>query len=252
MIIAALGDTHAPYQDDKAVDLACQILEAVKPDEVVHLSDGVDFYALSSFDRDPDRVLQLQDELDTGYEVHKRLASAAPDAEWYYCGGGNHERRLYRYLTKHPEMYGLRALRLDKLLRLDDLGWSTGEDGKEFLGRRLQLTHGEHYSKNAGWGVKRELEDRAYQQSVVMGHTHKIGKTTRRGPRLCVGGWEIGCLCTLEPEYRRNANWQQGMAIITTTDILGLHHFAVEPLEFVGRGKGARRVIFRGNEFVAK
>jgi len=251
VIIAALGDTHAPYQDDLAVDLACQILEAAKPDEVVHLSDGVDFYALSSFSRDPDRVLQLQDELDVGYEVHKRLASAAPAAEWYYCGDGNHERRLYRYLTKHPEMYGLRALRLDKLLRLDDLGWLTGEDGKEFLSRRLQLTHGEHASKHAGWGVKRELEKRLFQQSVVMGHTHKVGAYTARGPRLCVGGWEVGCLCTLDPDWQRNANWMQGMAIIITTETAGVHHFGVEQVTFSGRGK-VRRAFFRGNEFVAK
>ena len=250
MIIACFGDIHAPYQDDRAVDLACQILQATKPDEVVHLSDGIDFYALSSFDRDPDRVLRLQDELDVGYEVHKRLHSAAPDAQWFYCDDGNHERRLWRYLTRHPELFHLDALRLDRLLRLDDLGWTLAHEGREYLGKRLQLTHGEHASKHAGWGVKRELERRLFQQSVVMGHTHKVGTYTARGPRLCVGGWEIGCLCTLDPEWQRNANWMQGMAIITTTEAPGVHHFTVEPVVFSGTGN-KRRTIFRGREYEA-
>ena len=84
-----------------------------------------------------------------------------------------------------------------------------------------------------------------------MGHTHKIGQITARGPRLMVAGWEIGCLCTLEPDYRPNANWQQGLAVITLSEQSSVHAFSVEQVTFTGRGR-VRRAYFRGNEFVVK
>lgn len=245
--IANIGDTHSPYHDQYAVELACVLLEAIKPDEVIHHADGIDFYALSSFDRDPDRVLMLQDELDRAYAVNKQLNSAALEAEWYYLADGNHERRLWRYLTRHPEIAGLEVLKLSNLLRLDDLGWAL-VDEIEYLARRLVCIHGQKVSKHAGWGVKGELEKRFFQQSVVMGHTHKIGTYTARGPRLAVGGWEIGCLCTLEPDWQRNANWMQGMAVTTISETPNVHHFSVEPIVFSGTGK-TRRAFFRGNEY---
>jgi len=240
---------HAPYQDDYAVDLACLIMQDVEPDEAIHAGDGCDFYALSYFDRDPNRVTGLQAELDTAHSVHKRLKDAAPAATWTYLEG-NHERRLWRYLTRHPEVYNLRALALESLLQLDDLGMARAED-REYLGKRLVVTHGDKWSKHAGWGVKKELERRFFQQSVVMGHTHKIGSYTARGPRLMVGGWEIGCLCTLDPDWQQNANWQQGIAIVTTSDAASVHHFSVEQVVFSGSGK-TRRAIFRGKEYVSK
>ena len=193
--VVALGDVHAPYQDDRAIALACKLLEAVNPQWVVHLADGIDFYQLSSFDKEPDRLLQLQDDLDVAYSVNKTLNSAAPDAAWFYLNDGNHEKRLWRYLCRHPEIAQLAVLDLANLLRLDDLHWTLSEPVC-YLGSRLELTHGESYSKHAGWGAKKELERRFFQQSVLMGHTHKVGQYTARGPRHVVAGWEVGCLCT--------------------------------------------------------
>ena len=248
--IVALGDVHAPYHDGRAIELACGLLVAVKPDVVIHLADGIDFYQLSSFDKEPDRVLELQDDLDQAYAVNKTLLSAAPAAEWLYLDNGNHERRLWRYLTRHPEIAGLEVLNLANLLRLSDLRWELVPE-YEVLAKRLVLTHGESYSKHAGWGAKKELEKRYYQQSVVMGHTHKIGSITARGPRLMVAGWEVGCLCTLEPDYRANPNWQQGLAVITLSEQSNVHSFAVEQITFTGTGR-IRRAFFRGQEFVVK
>lgn len=248
--ILALGDIHSPYHDPRAVELACRLLEAIQPEVVIHLADGVDFYQLSTFDRDPDRLLQLQDDLDKAYSVHKDLALSAPEADWLYLDNGNHERRLWRYLTRHPEIAGLEVLSLASLLRFGELGWTLVPE-YEALAKRLVFTHGEAYSKHAGWGAKKELEKRYYQQSVIMGHTHKIGQITARGPRLMVAGWEIGCLCTLEPDYRTNANWQQGLAVVTLSEQPSTHAFSVEQVTFTGTGR-ARRAFFRGNEYVVK
>jgi len=250
-VTVSIADVHAPFQDDRAVELACIVIQALQPDRVVHHADGVDFYQLSSFDKDPDRTTRLQDDLDTAYRVNETLNSAAPEAEWLYLNDGNHERRLWRYLARNPELFQLEVLRLDNLLRLDKLGWRLVEP-VEMLEKRLLFVHGERASKHAGWSVKAELERRWYQQSILMGHSHKIGCYTARGPRQAVGGWEVGCLCTLEPEYMRNPNWMQGLAVVTSSNAPDSNHtFSVEQVVFTGTER-SRRCFFRGKEFVAR
>lgn len=245
-----IGDLHCPYQDDRAVDIVCQVAQDLRPDEVVDHSDGVDFYQLSPFSKDPARQDELQDDLDVAYAVRKTLTTAIPGARWILLAGGNHEDRLARYLASQAqELHGLRALELTGLLRLDDLGWEMGPAEQEYLAGRLVAIHGERYSKHAGWGAKKELELRFFQQSVMMGHTHKIGSYTATGPRHTVGGWEIGCLC--QCHYNKHPNWQLGFAVLTTSEQPRTHTFAVEQVQIVGSGN-IRRAIFRGKEYVAK
>lgn len=249
--IAIVADTHAPYQDGRAIELACKIIQDFQPDELVHLADGIDFYALSTFSRDPGRVLGLQDEVDQAYAVNVTLASACLEAEHVYLDSGNHEKRLSVYLRKHPEMHGLDVLDLKKLLRLEESGWQMGKPEREYLGGRLVLMHGHRVSKNAGWSVKRVLEERMWQQSVIMGHSHRIGSTHGTGARLTVGGWEVGCLCDLVTDWGpRHKNWQQGIALVTIPDDGRSHIFSVEQVVFVGSGR-RRRAIWRGQVYLA-
>jgi len=243
--IAIVADTHAPYHDQRAIDLACVLIQEFVPDELVHLADGQDFYSVSSFDRDPERVIRLQDELDKGFEVNKTLASAAPDAERYYLESGNHEARWIKYLHKHPEISGLRALEFENVLRLEESGWKAGGLDREYCGGRLVLKHGKRISKYAGQSARFALEEEMHQRSVVIGHSHRQGFIPETGPRLLVSGWEVGCLCELEPEYMRHPNWQQGMAFITTGTG---HSFGIELALFIGRGR-TRLTYFRGKEF---
>jgi predicted phosphodiesterase len=249
--VAVVSDTHAPYQDGRAIELACRIIQDFQPDELVHLADGIDFYALSTFSRDPGRVLNLQEEVDQAYAVNMTLASACPEANHIYLDSGNHEKRLSAYLRKHPEMHGLDVLDLPKLLRLEESGWTLGSPEREYLAGRLVLMHGHRVSKNAGWSVKRILEERLWQQSVVMGHSHRIGNCMATGARLLVGGWEVGCLCDLEPEWGpRHKNWQQGMATITIPNTSRSHCFGVEQVVFVGSAR-RRRAVWRGQVYIA-
>ena len=247
LTIAVVADTHAPYHDQRAVDLACVLIEAVKPKELVHLADGVDCYAVSSFDRDPERVITLQNEFDKAFEVNKQIAEAAPEVERYYLESGNHELRWMRYLHKHPEINGLRAMEFENLMRLEESGWKLGGMEREYCAGRLVLKHGKRISKHAGMSARYALEEEMHQRSVMIGHSHRQGFTPETGPRLLVGGWEVGCLCDLNPEYVRHPNWQQGMAFITTGTG---HAFSVELALFTGTGR-IRRTIFRGQEYTA-
>jgi len=243
--LALLGDTHPPFHDQRAIDLACLLVEDFAPDEVVHLGDGNDFYAVSSFDRDPNRVLLLQIELDQGFDINNKLNSAAPEAEWYYIMG-NHGFRWMRFLSKNPEIYNLRALRLENLLRFNELGWTLVDTSRTYANDTVECTHGDRVSKHSGWSVKKLMEDRFFQTNIFCGHSHRTGQYIARGPREQVVGFEVGCLCRLDPTYLSHANWHQSVAFVTFNSE---DDFFVEQVVFSDR-RGKKSAIFRGKEYI--
>jgi len=207
MVTIALGDTHCPFHDKRALDVAYRIISDLQPDKIVLMGDMVDMYAISSFSREPIRVLKLQDELDKTRGVLEQIDSLS-DANIIYLEG-NHERRLQRYLRLHPEICNLDNLKLEHLLGLD--GWSIKQDHTE---GNLIYTHGKYISKHSAYSVRRELEARAYQSSIIVGHTHRQGACFVTGSKYTVAGWETGCLCK-SMEYCSNANWQSGFVVVT-------------------------------------
>ena len=209
MTTIALGDLHCPFQSNKELGVAYKVIEDLQPDKIILMGDLVDFYAISSFSRNPIRVLQLQDELNAAKEILGIIDSLS-NAEIVYLMG-NHEDRLQRYLMLHPEIYNLDSLKLEYLLGLDELNIKIKTEVKE---GDLIYTHGKYVSKHSAYSVKRELEARAYQISVLMGHTHRQGMFSITGYKNTVDGYEIGCLCK-DQEYMTNPDWQRGFAVIT-------------------------------------
>ena len=211
--VAYFADTHYPFQDDGALSLFCVLLGVFDPDEVVFGGDGQDFPTISTFDQDPRRMTGLQKELDTGYAWNKKIDAAAPSAKKYFIPG-NHDLRWVRYLHLHPQISGLDVLQLPGVLRLNELGWEC-VDERWYCGGELAMIHGERYSKNAGWAAKAELENRMFDQHIVQGHNHKCGNFSSRGPLRVREAYEVGCLCTLHPEWKAHANWNLGAMFVT-------------------------------------
>jgi len=209
--IVGLYDLHCPYQDDHAVSVAKKIVDIVQPDTVIFGGDVVDFYKLSRFLQDESRASDIQSELDTWYKTAQFLLDGT-DAKVYNIVG-NHELRLYRYLCANPELSSLDALKLENLLRLDDLR-STLCRAVSFLDRRLVWIHGRYWSKNAGSAVKREIDKRAYQQSIIQGHGHTMGHFDKSGPLYDIVGIEAGCLCQ-DSWYGEDGYWQRGVVVCT-------------------------------------
>jgi len=248
---AIVADLHAPEQDNRAVELACRIIQDCKPDNVIINGDSEDFREASTFTEAPDVRLLLQRSIDEAYKKHTEIKSAASGAKFKFIIG-NHEVRWLRYLMNHPVIYSLEALTLEELLKLKELEFEFVRDEVELVGGRLIVTHGIRYSKYAGRAVEKEIADRMYQQSVIIGHNHKVGTVTARGPRLAVGGWEIGCLQKLEPHYKKHPNWTQGIGVLSEWGNADSQHFSVENLIFTGKGDNPRRCIFRGKEYEVK
>jgi len=243
--IAFPTDEHHPYQDNKAIEVALQIVADFNPDEIVVGSDGMDFYSVSKFSKDPDRLKgrKMQDEIDSWRAAQRKWLDAAPIAKRHYITG-NHEDRLEKYLWDHPELHGLDALKLPNLLGFGDLGLTEIEDEIVF-GNKLVIKHGSIVRKQSAYTARGELEGEMYSISTLTGHTHRGGThmaTSRSGVVQAVEGF---CLCDMNPKYiKGRPNWQQGIVLATVSDI-GVHF---EPVPFF-RKRNRVHAIWRGKEY---
>jgi predicted phosphodiesterase len=225
-----VGDTHAPFEDKRAVDLACQIITDEAPDILVHLGDLVDFYSISRFEKDPNRRLLLQDELEAAAYTLGQLDQAVSTKTRKILFRGNHEVRIDKYIHGHaPALAGLDRLKIPNLLGLKSLGWEYVKHDLELFPEFL-IKHGEIVRQNAGYSARGEM-DRAWM-SGISGHTHRLALFSYMPRRAYLKEqqspfWiENGCLCTLAPEYMEgNGNWQQGFTILHVYDEIYVPEF---------------------------
>ena len=226
------------------MDLAVRITEDFKPDVRIAGSDGVDFYSLSSFDKNPERILSLQGELDSWKEAQRKWRSAT-NAKTYFLIG-NHEDRLRRWLWKHPELSSLSCLTIPELFDFKGLKITMADkDGQELnFFDKLIVTHGSIVRKWSGYTARGELEKRRYSVSVMSGHTHRGGRfiTTVRGA-VCEA-LECFCLCSLSPEYTYDPDWQQGIVFADVNK----HYVSFDMIPF-HRKNGKLVAHWRGKEY---
>ena len=207
-----VSDIHAPYQDNSAIRAMIAFGKEFKPNRIIFMGDVVDFYAISSFSKDPFRALGLQKELDEAVAILKIMRKEFPKAKMDFIRG-NHEARLQRYLwNKASELSGLRNLTVPNLLKLGELNIAYHQTGRMKL-RGIVVKHGDIVRKFAGYTAKGENE--ATGISGVSVHTHRAAsyfKTNEGGRHFW---YELGCLCKLNAEYMEGKipNWQQAFGI---------------------------------------
>jgi hypothetical protein len=243
-------DEHYPYQDEHARSVALQIVSDFNPDVRIAGSDGIDFYSISKFDKNPSRMKTLQKEIDAWTAGQKEWRDAAPEANAFFLVG-NHEYRFTRYLYNHPELYDLEALQFPNLLGLVSLGiyWekSKGDAANLELNlyNRLLIKHGNLVRKHSAYSARAEIENEFYSISTLTGHTHRGGSHYAQTRQGVVVAHECFCLCRLDPGYVQNPNWQQGIVLADVT----AGSLSIEPIPFY-QEHGLTKAIWRGKEYV--
>lgn len=206
-----VGDVHCPFFDPVAVDLIFAFARWFKPDAFFCLGDWADFYAVSRFDKDPQRLLSLQDELNTTKSLLGKLRQTLPNARIVYLEG-NHESRLVRYLWQHPEISTLDNLRLPVLLGLDDLEIEHYDYSKQLQWHGLLIEHGDRVRGKSAATARAMMEARGV--SGITGHTHRLAAYYRTDNSGVKVWYENGCACQLRPSYIIGApDWQQGFTV---------------------------------------
>jgi len=230
--VAVINDTHHPFQDKKIIRLVDSFLEEYKPNVIIYNGDLNDFYQVSVFDKNPDRVTRLQDDVDQTKAYLRKHREMMPDTLMYFLEG-NHEYRWQKFLwTKAPEMSSLDCLNIKELFNLNDLGiiHLPYEEGLMINGLFL-VTHGDIASIHSGYTAKRMYEK--HGGCGICGHCHRGGSFYKRDRFGVWGWWENFCLCTLDPDWMKNPNWTQGFSLI---HFRGRHRFWVEQIPIIKGG----------------
>lgn len=231
--VVAIGDLHIPYHNKVMVKNFAQFCKDEQPDQIILGGDIVDFYDLSSFDKNPDRLNNLQDEISECVDFIKNLRKACPDSKLVYIIG-NHEDRLRRFLWKNPQLASLEALKLEELLQFKKY---KVEFCESYFINGFEYTHGDLVRKHSSYSAKCEFENRGH--SGMSHHVHRGGsyyKTTHDGT---YGWFENFCGCDLNPEYIKGTpNWQNGFHLNYHDDnAFDIHPIYVNKGHFRANGK---------------
>jgi predicted phosphodiesterase len=163
-----IPDVHIPYHDERAWRLMLKAARALRPKWIVVLGDFGDFYAVSSFAKDPLRASQLDVEVAACNEKLDELDSLGAKEKHFIAG--NHCHRLERYLQeKAPELFTM--LKVEQLFRLSQRRWTYTPYRDHFRLGKVYFTH------DTGSSTGRTAAYKAmdtYQHSIVTGHTHRL------------------------------------------------------------------------------
>lgn len=230
--ILTMCDWHVPYHSAKALAVAFEFARVLQP-QVIVVHEAHDFYSLSKFAKDPGRALQLQEELDVVRDYLGWLREICPHAKILLLRA-NHTDRLQKYLwSQAVALSGLRALQLDELLGLKDMGieYVNSYVHKDVPDAKAHILfkHGDLVSKHSGYTARAELDREG--MSGVSGHTHRLSAhySRKRGGSYV---WiEAGCLCDLNPQYiNGTANWQNGVCLV---EYKPNGHFVASPIPII-------------------
>lgn len=201
-----ISDIHFPYEDKEALGAVKQFIKHNPINTIILNGDILDMYDVSRFDKSPERVNSLQGELNKAIKFLKELRALAPEAKMVFIQG-NHEKRLEKYLYRHPELFSLDALKIPNLLKLQEL--NIQYEPKFYRLGSLKITHGSKVRKYSGYTAHAELDSN--DCSGISGHTHRGGVYYKKTPSRYLAWYEGFCLCGLEPEYTEGIpDWQQG------------------------------------------
>ncbi len=213
--IAVINDVHIPFQDDDTLKLVFDCITNTQPKYLVLNGDILDCYSLSTFNKRPDRIRSLQDEINVFYKLMLNLKKNLPNTEIHYVFG-NHEDRIEKNLILNPGLYGLDNLEPRTLLKLDKLGIFYHRTKVIING--FIYYHGDIARQHASYSAKAEFEAHKMQDGISA-HTHRIGCYAKTYEQKATCWFENGCLCDLNPEYIRDsdkANWQQAFAFVNS------------------------------------
>lgn len=206
-----MGDTHVPFHNKKAINTALKFMRSFKPHRLYLVGDIIDFYAVSRFDKDPERITGLQAEINETKEMLSKIRKVDKSIDILYLEG-NHEVRLQRYLWKHPEISSLNALNIVNLLGLKDLDIKYIKQTQTHVYHKFVIEHGDVVRQQSAYTARAQLDKKG--MSGISGHTHRLGthyKTDMSGNYV----WcENGCMCELNPEYVVGMpNWMNGFSV---------------------------------------
>lgn len=228
--VCIISDLHIPFHDKQAIKLALIVSKDAHPDILILAGDVIDFYAISKFDRSPERRLKLSEEISETKRIvghlYNELQVCKPSV-WIWMEG-NHESRLRQFLwRKAMELTGLEELHPRSLFGISQFKNFVYLERQVYpqQARRdvvpcvkvgsLFILHGDKIS-TTGLSVNAPLNVfRRLLVNTLIGHYHRADHYVQCDyegrPKGC---WINPCLCLPRPHYDAGRVWIQGISIV--------------------------------------
>lgn len=215
-----IPDLQCPYEDTHVVRNLSLFIKAFRPDAVLTIGDEIDLPQISRWtENSPGWYEQtLAQDRDRTVDVLWSLFEYSKEA---HMVRSNHTDRLYKVIMKKiPAFLSLPELKFEKFLKLDEMGvkfWSTPMP----IAKGWIAIHGDLGSLNPNPGLSALNQAKRHGQSVIMGHTHRAGRSAVSEAsngvlRRVLHGVEVGHAMDLKAaKYVSTPNWQQAFAIVT-------------------------------------
>lgn len=225
-----ISDTHSLFIDPFTWLAFLAFIEDAQPDTVVWGGDHVDGSEISTHPKVPGHTLPLQEELDCLRGMWTEARSVAPRARFVWIESNHFMQRMVRYLTQNaPALSGLRCLRMDQLLELEDLEIDVvqpgtflspaGQQDKRPAVRVYSAFTATHGTRTGRFPANDELLQ--WADSGVSGHVHRdqIVRGPASGLRdkvwMCVPGGTIDEAAKYYVKGNYPA-WSRGFGVIET------------------------------------
>jgi hypothetical protein len=145
-------------------------------------------------------------------EFLTQIEARAPNATLIFILG-NHEIRLRKYILRNAEALA-DLVSFEELLRASDKWQIVGSSMVEnyVIWHDYYIGHFNRVSKFSAYTVKNIIADRGV--NIIQSHVHRLGMYSQTYFDRTVYGYEMGCLCSLNPSYAVTPNWQQGFVVL--------------------------------------
>ncbi len=210
-----LSDTHFPYTDMKALDIALDDGYKSGCDSIIINGDFEDFKTLAKFLSKPNAMRAIET-MEGAKDLLKYIKESLGVKTIYH--EGNHTVRWEHYLLRNaPEFWGLADITLKGLYDCAKQNIDYVENERYMNVGKLAVAHGNHIVKgifapvNAARGVFTKTNS-----STLIGHVHRTSEhieTDIHGK--VIGCWSTGCLTNVRPEYNPQVSkHNHGFAIV--------------------------------------
>lgn len=170
-------DLHIPYHCPKFLKLTYKLLKDIRFNGIVQLGDALDFWQLSTYDKDPARKNTILDDITEWNEILTKWSSLLPRNSEIHLLEGNHCARLQRYISRHARDLHEIVRPMPELLNLKPRTESGGVIFKWHPYSKWNscqigdctLLHGFFFNQHvAATNLAR------YRRNVICGHTHRV------------------------------------------------------------------------------
>ena len=262
-----------PFHDEKAMNVALQVVRYLNPDLIVNLGDFLDFPSFGKYEQEPAFAQTTQAAIDRGHEFLAQQRALAPEAEIVLMAG-NHDARLDAAIKRNfMAAHGLKraggtmpVLTVPFLLRTEELGVKYVDGypaARYWINDRLAVEHG-YRINSAGSTAHKVVTQEAV--SIIFGHIHRLEVCYRtldvRGKPRMVMAATPGCLCRIDGAVpsakgavdmygrpvKKYENWQHGLAVVEYQEGDGAFSYNdvfINPLDGYSLWLGGK--IFRAN-----